>query len=76
MYIPAAVQFDEVKWVTVKDIDRNDLDVMHVNGPTVTVQPGFGYESDYGTFPTLSNRRRSCGGALRTAVRRMTLRTV
>ena len=48
VYTGRHIQFDEVKWVTVKDIDGNDLDVMHVNGPTVTVQPGFGFESEYG----------------------------
>lgn len=30
---------DEVKWITVKDKDGNDLDVMYTNGPTCTVQP-------------------------------------
>lgn len=30
---------DEVKWITVKDKDGNDLEVMYVNGPTCTVQP-------------------------------------
>ncbi len=30
---------DEVKWITVKDINGNDLDVMYVNGPTVSPQP-------------------------------------
>lgn len=48
VYTGRHVQFDEVKWVTVKDINGNDLDVMHVNGPTVSVQPSFGYGSEYG----------------------------
>lgn len=30
---------DEVKWLTIKDKDENDLEVMYVNGPTSTVQP-------------------------------------
>lgn len=31
---------DEVKFMTIKDINNQDLDVMYVNGPTYTVQPG------------------------------------
>lgn len=42
------LRFDEVKWVTVEDIDGEPLDVMHVNGPTVTVQPSFGIGKEYG----------------------------
>ena len=30
---------DEIKWITVKDRDGNDLEVMYTNGPTWTVQP-------------------------------------
>ncbi len=30
---------DEVKWITIKDKDGKDLDVMYTNGPTWTVQP-------------------------------------
>ena len=30
---------DEIKWITIKDKDGNDLDVMYSNGPTCTVQP-------------------------------------
>ena len=30
---------DEIKWITIKDITGNDLDVMYANGPTTTVQP-------------------------------------
>ena len=30
---------DEIKWITVKDKDGNDLEVMYTNGPTCTVQP-------------------------------------
>ena len=30
---------DEVKWITIKDKFGNDLDVMYLNGTTVTVQP-------------------------------------
>lgn len=47
VYTGRHVRFDEVKWVTVKDIDGNDLDVMHVNGPSVTVQPTFGIGKEY-----------------------------
>lgn len=38
---------DEIKWVTIKDVDGNDLDVMYVNGPTCTVQPRIEVFSDY-----------------------------
>ena len=38
---------DEVKWITVKDIDGNDLEVMYVNGPTCTVQPQVEAYSQY-----------------------------
>lgn len=41
------VQIDEVKWVTIKDINGDDLDVMYVNGPTATVQPTFGIGKEY-----------------------------
>ena len=30
---------DEIKWITIKDKDGNDLDVMYMNGTTVSVQP-------------------------------------
>lgn len=30
---------DEVKWITVKDINGNDMDVPYVNGPTDSLQP-------------------------------------
>lgn len=30
---------DQVEWITIKDKDGNDLDVMVANGPTTTVQP-------------------------------------
>ncbi len=30
---------DEVKWITIKDKDGNDLDVLYSNGPTCSVQP-------------------------------------
>ena len=30
---------DEIKWITIKDRDGNDLEVMYANGPTWTVQP-------------------------------------
>lgn len=38
---------DEVKWITVKDKFGNDLDVMYVNGPTVSVQPKIEAYADY-----------------------------
>lgn len=30
---------DEIKWITVKDIENNDLLVMYANGPTSSIQP-------------------------------------
>ena len=30
---------DEVEWITIKDRDGNDLDIMYANGPTTTIQP-------------------------------------
>ncbi len=47
-YSDRALRFDEVKWVTIEDENGNKLDVMHVNGPTVTVQPSFGVGQEYG----------------------------
>ena len=38
---------DEVKWITIKDKFGNDLDVMYVNGTTVSVQPKFEAFADY-----------------------------
>lgn len=38
---------DEVKWITIKDRDGNDLDVMYTNGPTCTVQPKAELYSQY-----------------------------
>lgn len=38
---------DEIKWITVKDKDGNDLEVMYANGPTCTVQPKLEAYSDY-----------------------------
>lgn len=38
---------DEVKWLTIKDKDGQDLDVMYVNGPTCTVQPKIEAYSEY-----------------------------
>lgn len=38
---------DEVKWIAIKDKDGNNLDVMHVNGPTSTPQPKIEAYSDY-----------------------------
>ena len=39
--------FDEVKWITIKDKDGNDLDVMYANGPTWSVQPKIEAYSEY-----------------------------
>lgn len=30
---------DEMKWITVKDINGNDMDIPYVNGPTDSIQP-------------------------------------
>lgn len=38
---------DEIKWITIKDKDGNDLDVMYANGPTCTVQPRLEAYSKY-----------------------------
>ena len=38
---------DEVKWITIKDKDGNDLDVLYSNGPTNTVQPRIEAFSEY-----------------------------
>ena len=38
---------DEIKWITVKDKDGNDLEVMYANGPTGTVQPAIEAFSEY-----------------------------
>ena len=38
---------DEIKWITIKDKDGNDLDVMYVNGTTVSVQPKFEEFAEY-----------------------------
>lgn len=38
---------DEYKWITVKDINGNDMDVPYVNGPTDSAQPMLEAFSDY-----------------------------
>ena len=38
---------DEIKWITVKDKDGNDLEVMYANGPTCTVQPKLDAFAEY-----------------------------
>lgn len=43
---------DEVKWITIKDKDGKDLDVMYVNGPTCTVQPAI---EGYGKYKNIAN---------------------
>lgn len=41
------VAVDEIEWVTVKDVQGNDLDVMYANGPTTSVQPLPEFASEY-----------------------------
>ena len=43
---------DEIKWITIKDRDGNDLEVMYANGPTCTVQPKIEAFSDYKNIAT------------------------
>jgi GH43 family beta-xylosidase len=38
---------DEIKWITIKDKNGNDIEVMYANGPTATVQPKIEAFSDY-----------------------------
>ena len=38
---------DEMKWITIKDKDGNDLDVLYSNGPTCTVQPRIDAFAEY-----------------------------
>ena len=38
---------DEIRWITIKDKNGNDLEVMYANGPTATVQPKIEAFSDY-----------------------------
>lgn len=38
---------DEVKWISIKDKDGNDLDVMYTNGPTCSIQPKVELHSEY-----------------------------
>jgi len=38
---------DEMKWITVKDIDGNDMDVPYTNGPTDSIQPLPSWYSGY-----------------------------
>lgn len=41
------LQLDECRWVTIKDKNNEDLDVLHVNGPTKSKQPTFGVNKEY-----------------------------
>lgn len=41
------VAMDEIEWITVKDAQGNDLDVMYANGPTTSVQPLPEFASEY-----------------------------
>lgn len=45
---------DEVNWITVKDKDGKDLDVMYVNGPSDTVQPLPEKHSQYKNISSLA----------------------
>ena len=38
---------DEIKWITVKDQNGSNMEVMYANGPTCTVQPRLEAYSDY-----------------------------
>lgn len=49
---------DEIKWITVKDKDGNDLDVMYTNGPTVTVQPKI---EDYAEYVNIADEAKVSG---------------
>lgn len=42
------MRFDEIKWVETQGIDGETFDVMHLNGPTITVQPTFGVGREVG----------------------------
>lgn len=44
---------DEVKWITVKDINGNDMDVPYVNGPTDSIQP---LASAYSGYQNVANK--------------------
>lgn len=44
---PRNAGIDEVMWLTIKDKDGNDLEVMYANGPTCTVQPKIEAYADY-----------------------------
>lgn len=41
---------DEVKWVETEGENGEKLDVLYANGPTVTVQPRFDAEAEYGNI--------------------------
>lgn len=43
---------DEVKWLTIKDKDGKDLQVMYVNGPTTNIMPKFEFASEYKNLAT------------------------
>lgn len=44
------IAVDEVKWVTITDINGEPLEVMYVNGPTSTVQPAIAEGLEYGNI--------------------------
>ena len=41
------VAIDELAWVSIRDKNGNPLDVLYANGPTVNLQPAFGFASEY-----------------------------
>ena len=41
---------DEVKWVETESENGEKLDVLYANGPTVTIQPRFDAEAEYGNI--------------------------
>lgn len=41
------VAADELRWVSIKDKDGNDFDVLYANGPTVNLQPVFEFAGKY-----------------------------
>lgn len=44
---PRYVVCDEIEWITIKDKNGNDLDVMYANGPTTAIQSKFEFASEY-----------------------------
>ena len=42
------LRLDEIKWVEIKGKNGEKIDVMHLNGPSITVQPTFGIGKEIG----------------------------